>query len=163
MSGWTVATIRARHSKNYDFSRRDENDPSHALQDLCATAEADVRVRKWQSDSPSVFIYLNAGRYDFEAAEALLDDYSEMVRDAVVVGANDTSDTGVARYYENPDRAHTDEYQETQTEDGCHVGLMALQIIGARHGIIARDPFHGWVGEFDDRRSSKGEPRGVKQ
>lgn len=157
MSGWTVVTLRGKESKDYQYSRYDGCDPAHAVEDICATVEEDSRVFDWTMDSPHVYAYLSCERYDWEFAEDFLTDYKEMVKDAVVLGANDTTDTGTARYYpvESEIRC-TDEYKETQSEDGCYVGDIALAVINSRHTILGRDPFHSWMGEFDERYAENG-------
>ena len=160
MSGWTVVTLRAREGKDYEYSRWDNSDPAHAIEDICATIEADDRVVKWTMDSPHIYAYLNCDRYNWDFAEEVLEDYKVMLKDAVVLGANDTSDTGTARYYPVQDTVRcTDEYKETQSEDGCYVGKIALAVIGGRHGIVARDPFHDWLGRFDERYAEEGTSR----
>lgn len=151
MSGWTVLTVRGRSADHYEYTRADNSDPWDATADIAATMKEDKRVRKWTTWSGHVYAYLNSGRYDWDYAEELLDDYAAMVRDAVVLGANDTTDTGTARYYEKPDAPHKDEYQETQGGDGTYVGEVALAVIGGRHGIVARDPFHNRSGRLDER------------
>jgi len=85
-----------------------------------------------------------------------------MVDDAVVLGANDTSDTGKAVYYESPRGDYTDMYTETQSEDGVYVGEVALSVISARHGIVARDPFHNTSGRLDDSYLDDGIDQGGK-
>lgn len=160
MSGWTVVTLRAKHSEDYEYSRWDNQDPAEALEDICATLEQDEHVRAWTTDCPQAYAYLNCDRYDWDFAEQWLDDYKFMARDAVVLGANDTTDTGTARYYPlNSNVQCTDEYKETQTEDGCYVGKIALQVIGARHGIVPQDPFHDWTGRMDENWLDSGEIR----
>lgn len=161
MSGWTVVTLRARKGENYEYSRWDNTDPVHAVEDLVATVQEDSRVRRWTLDSPHIYSYLACDRYDWDFAEAVLEDYQTMLRDAVVLGANDTTDTGTARYYPlNGSEAHcTDEYKETQSVDGTYVGRHALNVINARHTILARDPFHDRLGRFDDKYADKGTPR----
>ena len=160
MSGWTVVTLRGRKSKDYEYSRRDNHDPVHAVEDICASVEADDRVRTWTMDSPHVYAYLNCDRYDWDFAEEFLEDYQDMLRDAVILGANDTSDTGTARYYPVADSVRcTDEYKETQAKDGCYVGWVAMATINARHGILSRDPFHDWLGRFDERYAEDGTVR----
>jgi len=156
MSGWTVITIRAEFAENYEHSRSEYKDAGPALEDLAATMDEDARVRAWTTDHPHIYAYLNCGRYDWDFAEGFLDDYEAMVRDAVVLGANDTTDTGTARYYPSP-TTMTDEYKERQGEDGTHVGNIALQVVGGRHGIIPRDPFHDWLGRFDDKYAEDGQ------
>lgn len=161
MSGWTVVTLRGRQGKNYEYSRWDNHNPVHAVEDLCATVEGDSRVRRWTMDSPHVYAYLACERYDWQFAETLLSDYRSMLRDAVVLGANDTTDTGTARYYPVKDSVDcTDECKETQSEDGTYVGQLALRVVGSRHAIIARDPFHDWLGEFDEKYAKEGTPKG---
>lgn len=151
MSGWTVVTFRGRESQDYEKSRHDDTDPWRATSDIVATMDEDSRVRNWGVWKGHVYAYLNCERYDWEFAENLLSDYERMVDDAVVLGANDTTDTGEARYYPSPDRGWTDNYHETQREDGCFVGELALCVINSRHGIMARDPFHNEGGMIDDR------------
>jgi len=158
MSGWTVVTLRAKKAENYEYSRYDGSDPAHAVEDICATVDADKRVAQWTMDSPHIYAYLRCERYDWEFAEEWLEDYKEMVRDAVVLGANDTTDTGTARYYESGVRC-TDEYKETQSEDGTYVGEMALAMINSNHRILGKDPFHNWMGKFDDRYAEDGTNR----
>ena len=154
MSGWTILTVRAKESKDYAYAREDNADPWAATSDIVATMDADDRVTRWTAASPHVYAYLNCGRYDFAFAEKLLEDYGHMLEDAVVLGANDTSDQGTARYYPRPDLGMwTDQYEEF--EHG-HVGEKALRVIGARHGIIARDPWHNEVGRLDDNYVDQG-------
>lgn len=164
MSGWTILTLRAREGQNYKFSQYDGTDPYDATSDIAQTMEEDDRVRKWTTWSSHVYAYLATSRYDWEYAEEIIDDYRFMVRDAVVLGANDTTDTGTARYYvteqmDNGKVFYTDEYQETEVEDGTFVGEMALCVINSRHGIMSRDPFHNPSGTIDDAYLSNGESR----
>ncbi len=157
MSGWTILTARGFESCEYDRSRYDEHDRYDATSDIVASFEADDRIRKWTTWKSHVYAYLNACRYNFEFAEELMSDYGDLIDDAVVLGANDTSDTGTARYYERPDLGRwTDEYQETQSEDGTYVGELALSVISVRHGIVAKDPFHNEVGLADGRYLKNG-------
>ncbi|MDB9247506.1 hypothetical protein PN419_00595 [Halorubrum ezzemoulense] len=155
MSGWTILTARARASEDYDGAKYNDSDPWQATADLAASFEADNRVRKWSTYSGHVYALLDCPRYDFEFAEDLVAEYSELIDDFGVLGANDTSDTGRARYYPSAEQPHryTDEYQEGQLEDGCHVGLIAMATITARHGLVMRDPFTyaTSVGSLDDR------------
>lgn len=130
---------------------------------MVATMDEDDRVHSWTVWSGHVYAYLNCTRYDFEFAEGFMKDYSEMARDAVVLGANDTSDTGIAKYYGRTDLAEaTDTYEETQREDGTFVGEMALCVINSRHGIMARDPFHNEAGSIDDNYLNSGNIQELK-
>lgn len=161
MSGWTVITVRGRESSEYERSRYDDGDRWQATSDLVATFDEDRRIRQWTTHSGHVYGYLNTGRYEFGYAEELLEDYSKMIDDAVVLGANDTSDTGTAKYY-TIDRWGTDDttprdvYRESQAEDGTLVGEKALAIMFARHNIDARDPFHNEAGLLDDKYNENG-------
>lgn len=160
MSGWTILTVRGKYAKNYEYSRHDEKDPWDATSDIVASMDEDGRIYKWTVWSSHVYAYLkNCGRYDFSFAESILEDYDEQVRDAVVLGANDTTDTGTARYYPNAGERWTDKYRETQTEDGTYVGEIALAVMNARHGIVARDPFHNQSGLIDDNYLESGQVR----
>lgn len=166
MSGWTVMTLRARASRDYDDAEYDDSDSWSATADIVATADEDDRVYDWTTWSSHVYVYLNCPRYDFDTAESVLDDYQDMVKDAVVLGANDTSDTGEARYYDVMDTFgggplnSTDRYRETQSEDGAYVGEIALSVMNARHSIVSRDPFHNECGWLDDRYLEDGVNRG---
>lgn len=159
ISGWTILTVRGRPSKDYDGSEYDGGDPWQANADLVATMKADDRVRRVTTWIGHVYAYLNCPRYDFEFAEELMEDYAPMVRDFVVLGANDTSDTGHAKYYPGPGRRPNDEYQESQKEDGTMVGEIALAHVSANNGIIARDPFHQSCGRMDDYYEDDGNVR----
>ena len=99
MSGWTIITLRGKPSKDYKYSEYNEQDPWQATADMVATLDQDDRVREWTTWSGHVYVYLKCQRYDFKFAEEFMQDYSEMDKDAVVLGANDTSDTGKAKYY----------------------------------------------------------------
>jgi len=158
MSGWTILTVRGKYSKDYDATRYDEKDRWDATSDIVATMESDGRVREWTTWSGHVYAYLECARYDFEFAEELLEDYGEMVEDAVVLGANDTSDQGTARYYPRPATGFwSDQFEEVEYGN---VGEQALSVINARHGIMARDPFHNTSGRLDDRYLENGSERG---
>ena len=153
MSGWTVLTARGLPAEDYDRVRWDNKDPAAALEDLTATFEDDRRIREWTLDNPQIHAHLATGRYDFETAEEVMSDYSGMIRDAVVLGANDTSDMGKARYYPNGGGNWTHTFAET--EHG-HVGRRACAVMYAQHGIEARDPFHDWLGRFDEKYLENG-------
>lgn len=158
MSGWTILTVRGRASEHYDYTESDNHDTWATTSDIVATMDEDNRIRRWTVWSGHVYAYLNASRYDWDAAEQLLADYQDMVEDAVVLAANDTTDIGTARYYpvRNGTGVHTDEYKETQSGDGCYVGEIALAIMTARHGIVARDPFHNRAGQIDEMYRGEG-------
>jgi len=118
------------------------------------------RVSKWTTWNSHVYALLNCPRYNFEFAENLVDDYSEMIDDFAVLGANDTTDTGRARSYPSATDPHryTDEYKENQKEGGPHVGQIAMATITIRHKIVVRDPF-SWSskpGPLDDRYAEDG-------
>lgn len=156
MSGWTILTVRGRPSKDYERAEYESGDRYQATADLTATFEEDSRVRGWTTWKSHVYAYLECSRYNFEFAELLMEDYSYMIDDAVVLGANDTSDQGTARYYSRPDlKMWTDQYEET--EHG-YVGELALSVMNARHNIIARDPWHNNCDEWgrDERYLGRG-------
>jgi len=163
MSGWTIITVRGKKATDYDYTRENNHDRFDATSDIVATMDQDDRVRKWTNWSSHVYAYLNCSRYDFDFAESLFEDYGEMIEDAVVLGANDTTDTGVARYYDRPDLGqYIHEYEESQSEDGCYVGEIALQVVGGRHSIVARDPFHNQCGRNDGWYNDSGQVRDVE-
>lgn len=152
MSGWTILTVRGRAAETYEHSDSDSTDSWPATADIVATMDKDDRIRRWTVWKGHVYAYLNMSRYDFDGAESVLADYQDMVEDAVVLGANDTTDIGTARYYpvRNGTGDYTDEYKETQGDDGTYVGEIALSVMNARHGIVARDPFHNNAGRIDE-------------
>lgn len=159
MSGWTILTVRGKQAKDYAYTRDDTHDRWDATSDIVATMDDDRRVRSWTTWSGHVYAYLGCSRYDFEFAESLMEDYGEMIDDAVVLGANDTTDQGCARYYPRPDLGiWSDQYEE---RDHGAVGEEALCVINARHGIIARDPFHNNPGRLDDRYLESGQGRDI--
>ena len=145
MSGWTTLTLRGRYSKDYDYSEYDEHDRYQATCDLIVTLQNHQYIKQVGHWKGHVYAYLNTGRYDWDTAEAILDALSEIIDDAVVIGANDTTDTGTARYYpvkgsfQSAPDDWTDCYKETQSEDGTMVGAIAAAIMTARHGIVAQE------------------------
>lgn len=158
MSSWTVITFRARAAEDYEYTRSEGTDPWDALADLVATIEEDNWVRKWTVWSPHVYAYLDDNDAEFEHAEALIEDHSEMIHDAVVLRANDTSSTGIANYYPVAkvqwDTVRcTDSYEEIEHGD---VGELALAVMNARHGLISRDPFHNQAGRLDEDYLNEG-------
>lgn len=155
MSSWTVVTLRAREARDYEHTRSDSVDPWEATCDIAATMDADDRVRYWTVWNSHVYAYLST-RGSFDAAERFFEDYGEMVDDAAVLHANDTSDLGCARYYPDPSKGTwVDEYQEHGDEQGS-VGELALAVMTARHGIHARDPFHNKPGLLDENYLEEG-------
>jgi len=155
MSGWTILTVRAKPCEDYDKAEYNDSDPWQATADIVATMDADERVRRWTTWNSHVYAYLNCQRYDFEFAESLVAEYSDMVRDYVVLGANDTSDQGEARYYPRPDSDQwTDCYRETAHGN---VGEKALAVINSNHEIQARDPWHNNCGLLDERYLEDGD------
>ncbi|MWG36503.1 hypothetical protein [Halomarina oriensis] len=155
MVGWTVLTLRGRPASAYEFTREDSHDAWDATADLAATVAVDEGIRAWTTDSNHVYARL-ASDTGWQAAETKLKTYAPMLRDAVVLRANNTTDTGMARYYPTPE-FYTDEFHETQ-DDGHYVGQLALAVINARHTILARDPFHDHLGRHDDSYRADGNP-----
>jgi len=145
MSGWTTITLRGLYGNKYEYSSHDSCSPSSANNDLLVSLSEDSRISDVGYWNGHVYATLSTGRYDFETAEVIISECSNMVYDAVVIGANDTTDTGIARYYpvydelNGPAGKYTDLYRETQSEDGCTVGAVAASVMTARHGIIAQE------------------------
>ena len=136
--------MRGVENQDYPHSKYDGVDTYGAVSDMAVTARGDSRFREVKVDNGVVYGYLDTSRYNWEFAEQILRDYSEMCRDAVVLGANDTTDTGTARYYEVDDSRirEIDEYAETQSVDGYHVGEKALSYMHVKYNFDARDPWH---------------------
>lgn len=159
MSGWTVLTARANACRDYENAEYNDSDPWQAAADLAASFEADDRVVDWTVGDDHVYAYVG-GYTDWNTAERLMADYADMIRDAVVLCANDTSNTGQARYYPNASSDRwTDHYTETEDHDGLTTGKTALAVMTARHGILARDPFHNHVGRLDEHYLEDGTPQ----
>lgn len=145
MSGWTLITVRGKPASEYELTDQDwDNDRGEATHDIAATFEEDDRVRAWENYSyDHVYALLMCSRYNWEFAEEFLSDYGKMVDDAVVLGWNDTTDSGCARYYERPDLGQwSNQYEETEP----HKGERACAVMYAQHGIYAQNPFHNNTG-----------------
>lgn len=151
-------TFRGRTADDYQYTRSDdEHDRGYAASDIVATMDEDDRVRRVTTQHDNVYALLNCGRYDFEFGRDLLESYREMVEDAVILGSNDTTDTGLAKYYPTPTSGPFDSYEEY--ENGP-MGQFALRVMSARHGILARDPFHNnRLGSMDDYHRRNGVDR----
>lgn len=149
MSGWTIITVRGKEAQDYDYTHHDwEHDRSQAGYDLAATFEEDNRVRAWETKGSHVYALLACSRYDWEFAESLFEDYEELIDDAVVLGWNDTTDTGCARYYRRPELGNwTHQFEEERPEKGER----ACAVMYAQHGIRAENPFHNVAGRRNDR------------
>lgn len=155
MSGWTIITVRGRVAQEYEKTRKDwENDRSYATEDIAATFDQDDRIRAWECVGyDHVSALLSCGRYDWKFAESLLQDYGGLVDDAVVLGWNDTTDTGCARYYPRADLANwTHQFEEEEP----HKGERALAVMYAQYGINASNPFHGDSGRWSERHAENG-------
>jgi len=79
-----------------------------------------------------------SGYRQWSLNEKVLEAVTPLVTHAVVVRANDTTDTGSARLYQQVDGEFrcTDQYTETQDE-GLHVGEKAASYMHATHGVPA--------------------------
>lgn len=170
MSGWTTLTLRGKYSRDYEPAKYDEKSSSKANSDLIVSLQNDDRVREVGYWKGHVYAMLSTGRYDWDTAEDILTEAQDMIYDAVVIGANDTTDTGEARYYpvydtfSGPVNHYTDRYAETQGEDGCTVGAIAASVMTARHGIVAQETLRfratsSWDGGVRDYQEDKGVDR----
>lgn len=149
MSSWVAATVRGLPADEYDLTREDHPDPWDATADIAATMNSDDKVREWTTWNGHAYAYLTV-RSDWEDAEAWLTQYEPMAQDAVILRANDTTDVGTARYYPTASDYHRHEYAESQEADGLVVGEVALAVMTAAHGVVARDPWHNRTGTLDD-------------
>jgi len=160
MTGWTLVTLRGKKSKEYEYSRWDNNDRIHAVEDIVATVDESDSVRSWTTWEDHVYALLNGQRYNFSHAEELFERWGEMLDDAVVLGWDDTTDTGTARYYERPDLGRwIMSIVESQSIDGIYKGELALAKITAQYGIVARNPFQNQCGRKDEMRLKAGNTR----
>jgi len=159
MSGWTVITVRGKHAANYPYTHDDwDHDRTQATYDITATFDDDRRVRAWDTYNHNhVYALLNCGRYEWDFAESLFEDYAELIDDAVVLGWNDTTDSGCARYYTRPDLGQwAMQYEETEPRKGER----ACAVMYAQYGIHAQNPFHNPVGRRSDRHLDNGNVQG---
>ena len=162
MSSWTILTLRAKPGTEYEHADYDEPDRWYATADLVATVNDDRRIRAWTTWDGHVYAYLAAD--GFGNAEVILEGYGEMIDDAVVLEANNTVDLGSARYYPNPSTGRwTDHFDEIESDDGTHTGEVALAVMTARHGIIARDPFHNQCGTSNESYLEDGTARPINE
>lgn len=159
MSGWTIITVRGKHAADYPYTHHDwEHDRTQATYDITATFEEDRRVRVWDTYSHDhAYALLNCERYDWEFAESLFEDYEDLIDDAVVLGWNDTTDSGCARYYSRPDLGQwAMQYEETDPRKGER----ACAVMHAQYGIYAQNPFHNPTGRRDGDHLSNGNVQG---
>jgi len=170
MSGWTILTLRGLYSRDYEQAKYNERDPYKANCDLVVSLDNDDRVHEVGYWNGHVYATLSTERYDWETTTSLLDDAQAMIYDAVVIGANDTTDTGTAKYYPVHDSWNgdvddaTDHYEETQSEDGTLVGAMAASVMTARHGIVAQERLRyrgkgNWDNGITDHQRERGEDK----
>jgi hypothetical protein len=145
MSSWIIVTLRGLPAKEYEYSRDDYSDPWDATADITASVDDDRRVRAWETYCGHVYAYLTTT--DVDDAEAFVNDYEDMLKDAVILRANDTSDAGTAYYYDGGTHM-SHKYAETKT---AYTGEHALAVMNAKHEIMARDPFHNPEGRLNDR------------
>lgn len=139
MSGWTILTIRPRNDCDYTGHQSDSQFPWYSIADIVASMEADSRIRTWTTWANHIYAYVDCGRYQFNYALDLVKDYRKMVRDFVILGANDTTDYGHVKYYTSPSTLEF-EYKEDQGQDVP--GYVAMSKIISKYGILVRDPFH---------------------
>lgn len=162
MSGWTIITVRGKEAQDYDYTHNDwEGDRSQATHDIAATFDEDDRVRAWESYSyDHVYALLNCSRYDWGFAESFFEDYAKLIDDAVVLGWNDTTDTGCARYYSRPDLG---QWEHQYKEQDPYYGERACAVMYAQHGIYAQNPFHNPASEYNARHLDNGNVQEVRQ
>lgn len=140
MSGWTMVAVRGCKANNYKLTRKDISSREYATHDIAASFEEDSRVgsivvHKWST----VYALLNCGRYGYEFAEQLMEDYGVAIDDAAVLGWNDTTDTGCVRYYDRPELGrYVMEYEETDP----HHGEKAMAVVRGQYGIPAKNVFN---------------------
>lgn len=161
MSGWTIITVRGKNADSYPYTHHDwEHDRSQATYDLAATFNEDSRIRNWETHEGHVYALLACGRYEWQYAEDLFEDYEDLIDDAVVLGWNDTTDSGCARYYPRPDLG---KWTHQFEEDSPEKGERACAVMYAQHGIHARSPFQNEVGRRNERCLENGNVQDVTE
>lgn len=149
MSEWTLLIAHGRTADNYPFTRHDGNDRWKATADLAATMDDDERISAWESWKDHVCGYVDHIQA-FGAARRLMDEYSPMIDNAVILTGNDTSNSASVEYYDYPDGFVTDRYRE---DYGEWMGEQLLCKINTQYDIMARDPFHHE--SYDGRRHTQ--------
>jgi len=153
MSGWTILTVRGEPANRYSGTEKDwEYDRSYANKDLAVTLDNHELVRDTQVRGEEVHLLLTLDRYDFDGAVAITEEFSEAIDDFGVLGWNDTTDTGAARYYPT---AGSKRYTLEFEEEDPHYGKKASAAVYAHSGLEILDPFHNqkrdWTTKYLDQ------------
>lgn len=163
MSGWTTITLELRDSDEY----HDLNNGARVIEDaqdvvhskdlqVFTTVPKSKHVDTDTGKNHNSLVIVIGGLHDWNENEALLEDLREYSSGrAVVIHANDTSDSGVARYYEyNPanDWEVMDAFDEKLEGYVAQVGTKAASVMHTHHDIPAAsmtNPFSEYF-ERDD-------------
>lgn len=151
MSGWSTLTVELRDSEEYwdECEAHITDDAQDTLHDFAEEQGLQIfsgthMASNYDAETGESNRYLVAvigGYRDWAEDTTVLDQLGLYTTGrAVVIHANDTSDTGEARLYKHQpmhgwEVKHS--YEETQSEDGTHVGMKAASVMHARHGIPA--------------------------
>lgn len=146
MTGWSTITFMTERYEEKDqipnwrdyVDRHGTKWPREQLANELFTLTDSPRYITTRAGVVSGVIARWVGYRDWPADEAVLDEVTDLVTHAVVVQANDTTDTGQARLYQKTGDGFgvTDQYTETQDE-GLHVGEKAASYMHATHDVPA--------------------------
>lgn len=148
MVQWTILGIKTKKEEEYKDLDYNSEWRETSLRDLIDVVHDDDRVKEMKYTNGHLYMYLATSECDYKTGEKLLEDFSGYADCAFILTANSTTNTGVARYYDDPENPSVDDlYEESQSEDGLFTGKKALQNISVENNIFARDPFHNFISD----------------
>lgn len=144
MSSWSTLTLELRDRERYydETGGRiadDCQDRLHAAVDQIFSGVSFARAENSDGEEASYVVAVVGGSRDWSDDVRLIEEVDDLVTRAVVVHADDTRNIGSARLYECEGDAFvaTDEYEETQDDDGYHWGMKAASYMHVHHNIPA--------------------------
>lgn len=156
MSSWTLLIAKGRRNSEYMYCDYDTTSRWDATADLAATMDADNRIDEWKSWYDHVCGYVARQKHTFAQAKSIMQDYSSMIDNAVILSTDNTSDCSTALYYEDPVDSRYDRFEITEQS---YSGDRVLNDINGTYDINAKDPFHTVPGFADETRCHVGESR----
>lgn len=156
MSSWTLLIAKGRLDREYEYSNYDTTSRWDATVDLAATMDADDRIDEWKSWYDHVCGYVAHQKNAFGQARSIMQDYSSMIDNAVVLSTDNTSDCSTALYYKDPMALYCNQFE---SKGYPYSGDRVLNGVNATYDINAKDPFHTVPGFSDEVRCDTGENR----
>lgn len=132
MTGWTTFNFVAVDYDDYNKRGWPDDD----LWDYLDTGFSNISLARMSACAGGIVARVSGYR-EWEEDESVLMEVEECIDKAVVIQANDTSDTGQARLYvkEDSEFVERDSYAEDQGRDGVQVGSKAAAYMQFRHDI----------------------------